>query len=356
MMKKRQYIILAGLSILCLLLTACAGEPDGLADAARTIEEQEAETDKPEEQEAETDKPEGQEAETDKPEEQEAETDKPEELETETGNTEGQEAEAAEVEKTEAAEAAEVSGTEPRENIPAYFLIENPSQEYYLTGALTSEDEITVSLEKLTEEENGITDTQEWFSEIGLKMTEADWMIDDNYYYKLVGDDAFYAYLLYIYERESGKTLYCLDFSEYQYTDNIKEGDRDFVKQRVWWAQSVGDVLYVAIGHYTYTESCPHTGYLVAIDLNDMSVIWKSEPCVTNVRRFEILDNTIVCGYGFTSEPDYLILVDRLDGSVIEKIPIRSMAEYIIYKDDFLFVRTYNTNYTFRINREIECR
>jgi len=243
------------------------------------------------------------------------------------------------------------------EEEPTEILVENPSQEYYLTEAIVSEDDISLSLEELTEETNEITDTEEWFQQNELPAFDSFHMEDDNYWYEIVGDNYASGYLLYIYEKkERGPLLKCLDFSDYRYTDNIKEGDRDFVEQRVWWAQSVGDVLYVAISHNTYTESCPHTGYLVAIDLNDASVIWKSAPCMTNGSTFEIIDNTIVCGYGFTAEPDYLNLVNRLDGSLIEQIPIQSKADYIIRKDDILYVRTYHTNYTFQIDRAVSCR
>ncbi len=244
----------------------------------------------------------------------------------------------------------------PVENLePTEILVENPSQEYYLTESIASEDDMSLSLEMLTEEANAITDTDEWFAQNELPAFDSFHMEDDAYRYEILGDDYASGYLLSIYEKESGTFVKCLEFSDYRYTDNIKEGDYDFVEQRIWWAQSVDDVLYVAVAHNTYTESCPHTGYLVAIDLNDNHVIWKSAPCMTNGRTFEIIDNTIVCGYGFTNEPDYLNLVNRLDGSLIEQIPIKSMADYIIRKDDILYVRTYNTNYTFQLWRAIGC-
>lgn len=237
---------------------------------------------------------------------------------------------------------------------PTEILVENPSQEYYLTEAIASSEDRSLSLELLTEEANEITDTEEWFIQNDLPTFNSFSMEDDTYRYEILGDNYASGYLLSIYRKEDGLFLKCLDFSDYRYTDNIKEGDRDFVEQRVWWAQSVDDVLYVAVAHNTYTESCPHTGYMVAINLNDEHVIWKSQPCMTNGRTFEIIDNTIVCGYGFTAEPDNLNLISRLDGSLLEQIPVKSMADYIIRKDDILYVRTYHTDYTFRIHREIE--
>lgn len=235
---------------------------------------------------------------------------------------------------------------------PTEILLENPSQEYYLTEAFTSEEDRSLSLELLTEEANEITDTEDWFRQNELPAFDSFHMEDDTYRYEILGDNYASGFLVSIYRKENSMFLKRLDFTDYRYTDNIKPGDEDFVEQRVWWAQSVDDVLYVAVSHNTYTESCPHTGYLVAIDLRDNHVIWKSAPCMTNGSTFEIIDDTIVCGYGFTAEPDYLNLVSRLDGSLLQQIPIKSMANYIFQKDDILYVRTYNTNYTFRILRE----
>lgn len=237
---------------------------------------------------------------------------------------------------------------------PTEILVENPSQEYYLTETLPSQEEWGLSLELLTEEANEITDTEEWFRQNELPAFDSFQMEDDMYRYEILGDNYASGYLVSIYRKENAMFLKRLDFTDYRYTDNIKPGDEAFVEQRVWWAQSVDGVLYVAVAHNTYTESCPHTGYLVAIDLDDNHVIWKSAPCMTNGRTFEIIDDTIVCGYGMTAEPDYLNLVSRLDGSLLEQIPIKSMADYIIRKNDTLYVRTYNTNYTFRILRDVE--
>ncbi|MCH5253457.1 MAG: hypothetical protein J1F41_00935 [Lachnospiraceae bacterium] len=272
--------------------------------------------------------------------------------------TEGQESEEnvhSEAEETEEIESIE-SQTEGDTVETIQVLVENPSLEYYLASEIFSEEEMSLTLEQLTQETNEITDTEAWFSQNGLSQIDTWRMEDETYRYEITGDDGSSGYFLHIYRKEDNAYLYCLDFSDYRYAGDFIEADRDFIEQRIWWAQTVDDILYVAIGHNTYTKSAPSTGYLVAIGLNDMSVIWKSEPCVTNARTFEIIDNTIICGYGFTDEPDYLNLINRLDGSLVEKIPIKSMAEYIICKDDILFVRTYNTNYTFQICRMVVCK
>ena len=235
---------------------------------------------------------------------------------------------------------------------PEYIIIENPSEDYYcIDSVVPSADDSVISLDMLTEEANDITDTEKWFADNGLENIEFGGIEDEKYRYELDGDETYSRYILRIYDKTSGEHLKTLDFSEYCYASEYKESDYDFIEQRIWWVQSVDDILYVAIGHNTYTESSPKNGYITAIDLEDASVIWKSAPCVTNARNFAIIDNTIVCGYGFTSEPDNLNLLNLSDGKLVEQIPLKTMADYIICKGDTLYVRTYNTNYTFKIGR-----
>ncbi|MBD5458946.1 MAG: hypothetical protein HDR27_10305, partial [Lachnospiraceae bacterium] len=87
---------------------------------------------------------------------------------------------------------------------PTEILMENPSQEYYLTEAISSEDDMDLSLEKLTEETNEIIDTEEWFQQNELPAFDSFHMEDDTYRYEIVGDNYASGYLLSIYEKESG--------------------------------------------------------------------------------------------------------------------------------------------------------
>ena len=77
----------------------------------------------------------------------------------------------------------------------------------------------------------------------------------------------------------------------------------------------------------------------------------KSKPLVCNSYNFEIVDDIIITGYGFTAEPDYLFQIDRLTGAVLETYKLKSKADYIICKDDKLYVRTYDTDYVFGVTK-----
>ncbi|MCH5250201.1 MAG: hypothetical protein J1E98_09715 [Lachnospiraceae bacterium] len=251
----------------------------------------------------------------------------------------------------------EVLPPSEQENESTDIMIENPSESYYCIDSIESSGENnSFILEKLTEEKNNITDTEKWFEDNELETIDSNVIEDERYRYELEGDDGSSKYLLHIYDKVSGNYLKTLDFSQYRYASEYREEDYDFIEQRIWWVQSEGDTLYVSISHNTYTNSCPNHGYIVAIDLDDSSVIWKTDPGITNSRNFAIIDNTIVCGYGFTDEPDYINLVNMDDGTLIEQIDINSKADYIICKDDILYVRTYNTNYTFQVCRLVICK
>lgn len=69
------------------------------------------------------------------------------------------------------------------------------------------------------------------------------------------------------------------------------------------------------------------------------------------MENFCIIDDTIVCGYGFTEEEDYIYLLDKNTGERVENIPVNSAAEQFEVVGDTLYVATYNTEYEFNINR-----
>ncbi len=147
---------------------------------------------------------------------------------------------------------------------------------------------------------------------------------------------------------ETGE-VYELDFSDYQYAGDFKQSDKDFVKQQIRYAQVKDNILYLSIAHRTYAESSPHNAYVAAVDLAEKKLLWKSQPLVSNAANFVIRGDVLLCGYGFTAEPDYIYQLDLASGRVIDKTPVKSKADYLILKDGTLYVRTYNTDYTFRI-------
>ena len=225
---------------------------------------------------------------------------------------------------------------------PLFIRMENPSWEYYTAESVVSGTK-PFGINLLEESANNITDTDEWFEKNDLQLTN---ISNEEEYGCYIDYDG-----LIVCITKSGEVVAELEFTEYMYAPDMVEADRDYVDERVQDAKIRNGVLYVSISHLTYAESAPSNAYIAAISLEDYSVIWKSEPLVCNSYNFEIVDDIIFTGYGFTAEPDYLFQIDRLTGTVLEQYKINSRADYIIYKDDKLYMRTYDTDYVFEVQK-----
>lgn len=230
--------------------------------------------------------------------------------------------------------------------------VENPGWEYYFTGEETKDVKEYCTLHLFSEEK--LADDAEawsrakdsWFTENGLEKPQFPYS-DGTYHYELT-DGLF----LQITDAVTGEVRAELDFSEFQYADAYKEEDFPYVDQHIFYAKAENEILYVAVAHNTYADSSPHTGYIMALDLSDGHVIWKSEPLMNNADSFVVAENEIICGYGFTNEEDFLHSLDKQTGKHVAQIPLDTKPDYIIRKDDILYVQTYNENYAFEIMRE----
>lgn len=223
--------------------------------------------------------------------------------------------------------------------------MENPSWDYFCESQETAAAPIT--LELLNEETNEITDTEEWFIKNDLQIETGD---SEKYQLEIFSSDGSEECRIRVTDKERGES-FVLDFADYQYADDFAEEERDYVKQCIRYAQVKGDVLYFSIGHLTYAASSPHNAYVAAVDLREKDMLWKSQSLVSNANNFVIYDDILICGYGFTDEPDYLYQLDLATGRLLEQIPIKSKCDYLILKDDILYVRTYHTDYEFQVKK-----
>ena len=107
-------------------------------------------------------------------------------------------------------------------------------------------------------------------------------------------------------------------------------------------------VLYVSIGHRTYASAAPSTGFLLAVDMEDGSVLWMSDPQVANAQSFVRIYNSIVCGYGFTDEDDYIYILDIGDGHTAGRIRVKTAPELFTLLGSYLYVACYDTGYVYR--------
>lgn len=121
----------------------------------------------------------------------------------------------------------------------------------------------------------------------------------------------------------------------------------------VTWAREAAGVLYVSNSHLTYaSQTKGRNAYLSAIDLETTRTLWRSPALVANSRTFVVTGDLIVAGYGFTAEPDFLYLLDRRTGKVLDRLAVPSAPEIVRLRGSMLHVQTYDRQVVARIVRQ----
>lgn len=197
----------------------------------------------------------------------------------------------------------------------------------------TSDAAAPFDLKIVSEEENGIDFANEWYDskELSLPMIGTDWnsFYDDNYQYLWSGEE------LYIYESGTGNCLYVLTYP----TDKwYISGNNACLKDGIFYGASV-----------TNGYAQPDTCFMFAYDLENDKLLWRSADQTCNSMNFIVKDNVIICGYGFTSEDDYLYQLDLHTGEVLSRLTLKKQPDLLVYQDNTLYVHTYSYNYTIEI-------
>ena len=68
-----------------------------------------------------------------------------------------------------------------------------------------------------------------------------------------------------------------------------------------------------------------------------------------NSINFVVEGFVLICGYGFTAEPDYLYQINRNTGEIIDRLLLKKMPDLIVEQDGKLYVHTYSYNYVIEI-------
>ncbi|MEA3303119.1 MAG: hypothetical protein U9Q75_07595 [Pseudomonadota bacterium] len=248
-------------------------------------------------------------------------------------------------------------------------LLEEPPFQHFSTAGVVERETRHITLEEVAVSANKIVDEEAWFSENGLSLESASMVppkvaaeIDghqllraipaDDYLALVYADEQGEGRYLFLWSMKSRRYAYGFDFGSYMHAPGGSEVDKQVITQSIDWVIVSESVVYVSHSHKTFSGSSRGmNAYITAIDLNTRRLLWRSDPLVSNAANFIVVGNTIISGYGFSAEPDYLYLLDTSNGRQIEKIALRTGPQYIISKDDQLFVRTYNTDYVFRVMR-----
>jgi hypothetical protein len=136
---------------------------------------------------------------------------------------------------------------------------------------------------------------------------------------------------------------YTFDFKNYVWPPRIRRGERAFVYEELVWAREIGGILYVQNAHLTYARSSyGQNAYITAIDVKTGKRLWRSKALVANARNFVVAGDYLVTGYGFTAESDWLYLLDRRSGRIVERLALPSGPERITKSGNVITVRTYD--------------
>lgn len=197
----------------------------------------------------------------------------------------------------------------------------------------TSDAAAPFDLKIVSEEENGIDFATEWYDRKGLSlpMIGTDWnsFYDDNYQYLWSGEE------LYIFENGTGNCLYVLTYPTDKWYIN---GNNACLRDGIFYGASV-----------TNGYAQPDTCFMFAYDLEDNKLLWRSADQTYNSMNFILKDNVILCGYGFTSEDDYLYQLDLHTGEILSRLKLKKQPDLLVYQDHMLYVHTYSYNYTIEI-------
>ena len=197
----------------------------------------------------------------------------------------------------------------------------------------TSDAAAPFDLKIVSEEENGIDFANEWYDRKGLSlpMIGTDWnsFYDDNYQYLWSGED------LYIFENGTGNCLYVLTYPTDKWYIN---GNNACLRDGIFYGASV-----------TNGYAQPDTCFMFAYDLENNKLLWRSADQTCNSMNFIVKNNVIICGYGFTSEDDYLYQLDLHTGEVLSRLTLKKQPDLLVYQDNTLYVHTYSYNYTIEI-------
>ena len=233
--------------------------------------------------------------------------------------------------ETENMEIAEVEEAEVAETVePKYITIDfNGVTETHAEG----DSVIPLKWNILSEEDNGIDFADEWYASenLSLPMIGTEWnsFSDENYEYLWEGED------LYIYENGTGNCLYVLHYPTDKWYVN---GNNAYLKDGIFYGASVAN---------GYAQ--PNTCFMFAYDLENEKLLWRSADQSYNSMNFVVEGDVLICGYGFTAEPDYLYQINRNTGEIIDRLLLKKMPDLIVEQDGKLYVHTYSYNYVIEI-------
>lgn len=191
-----------------------------------------------------------------------------------------------------------------------------------------------LKLQIISEEYNNIDWANDWYERenLSLPMIGNEWnhFYDDTYEYLWADDE------LYIFDRQiSNSDTHCLYVLQYPTDKWYINGNNAWLKDGIFYGASVTN-------GYAGPDSC----FMFAYDLENNKLLWRSGDQTCNTMNFIVKKDVIICGYGFTSEKDYLYQLNLHTGEVIASLELKKQPDLLVPQDNMLYVHTYSYNYT----------
>ena len=242
-----------------------------------------------------------------------------------------------------------------------FFMLPAPDFNGHILERDRSRKQIT--LKQASCKPNAITDDDQWLKENGIQLHSETVGIGMNIgklalrrrlktggYHVLLLGVSFGDITKVIVTDEKETALYAAyDFENFRKSPKRDKSDDYSGKQHIFDIVIEGSIMYVGHGGNTYSSTYGNqTGYITTIDLINNEILWTSMP-LTNNSGIVLIDNSLITGYGFTDEPDYLLVLDKYSGQRVQKIPLKKAPGYIITKGSSVLVRTYSYDYVFSI-------
>lgn len=231
--------------------------------------------------------------------------------------------------------------------------VKNPSWKYYKADGQNSSSK-HIKLKVKNKEKHTAWLDEDWELHYGFSAPVMPYE-DKNWTY-CPSDSVAYDYMfntLTLYpETHIGGKAYEYDLSELCNGPDEASGTASDNVQYLRYAVCQNDILYVSLMYNGYAKDEPDSGYMAAIDIQTGDVLWKSEPLTSNARNFIINGDTIICGYGFTAEDDYIYLLDKNTGERTDALKISKAPDEFAVEDGILYVWTYDTAYEYEIMQE----
>ena len=231
------------------------------------------------------------------------------------------------------------------------FTPENPSWKHYSVNR--TPDELHSTIEQAKKESYKDKFLEDWEYENGfihqsLPYTDEDlWvftpMDEVDYFYdfqtlEVANDNTGEVYRFYLNHLMNGPD------------DETGEYSKGHMNQYIQYAVKRGNVLYVECKYNGYSDGNPNSNYIVAIDMGTGELLWRSDPLVANANNFVITDSSLICGYGFTDEKDYLYELDLQTGETVQRIKLDKGPDEVILVGAKLYVFAYDVAYEFDIS------